>query len=230
MLGTFFLIMETNKILNIDCMDGFKLLQDKSIDHVFTSPPYNRKRNDKYQNYNDVIENYDIWLTNVINECLRVSKKYVFLNIMKTYYNKSDVFKLIGNFADKIQEIIVWEKTNPLPANGLNITNAYEFFIIFGNEPLKSNFTYTKNILSTAVNSDMEKEHRAIMKQEVADYFIKTFTKENELILDPFMGAGTSANSCIFYKRNYLGFEISKEYCELSEKRNSKSLGIFYCA
>jgi DNA modification methylase len=87
--------MEQNKIYHIDCLDGFKQLDDKSVNHVFTSPPYNRKRNDKYEHHNDCIDDYFGWLCNVIDECIRVSKGYVFFNIMKNYYNKQDVFKLI---------------------------------------------------------------------------------------------------------------------------------------
>lgn len=219
--------MEQNKIYHIDCLDGFKQLDNKSVNHVFTSPPYNRKRNDKYEHHNDCIDDYFGWLCNVIDECIRVSKGYVFFNIMKNYYNKQDVFKLIGKYSENIVEIIVWEKTNPLPANGNNITNAYEFFLIFGSDALKSNTTYTKNIISTAVNSDMTTDHKAIMKQDVAEWFIKNFTKENDLILDCFMGAGTTAITCKFNKRNFIGFELNEKYVELSNKRIYDALGLF---
>lgn len=219
--------MEINKIYQIDCLEGFKMIEDKSVTHTFTSPPYNRKRNDKYKHHNDIVDDYFGWICNVIDEAMRVSKGYVFFNIMKNYYNKQDVFKLIGKYSEHIVEIIIWEKTNPLPAAGASITNAYEFFIIFGNEPLKSNTTYTKNIISTAVNSDMTKEHKAIMKQDVADWFIKTFTKEGDTILDCFMGSGTTAISCKYYNRNFIGFELAKEYVELCEKRIYESLGLF---
>jgi len=128
---------------------------------------------------------------------------------------------------EQIVEIIIWEKTNPLPASGKSITNAYEFFIIFGNNALKSHTTYTKNIISTAVNSQMTKSHKAIMKQDVSDWFIDKFTNENDLILDPFMGAGTTALSCKKLGRKYIGFELEKEYVELSEKRIYESLGLF---
>lgn len=214
--------MNINEIYNIDCFDGFKMLEDNSLEHVFTSPPYNRKRNDKYKYHDDNIDNYFEFLCNTIDECIRISKGYVFFNIMKNYYNKKDVFKLIGKYSEQIQEIIIWEKTNPLPASGKSITNSYEYFIIFGDKPLKSNTTYTKNIISTSVNSKMTKEHKAMMKQEVCDWFIEKFTIEGETILDPFMGAGTTAISCINLNRNYIGFEIAPEYVELSNKRISE--------
>lgn len=219
--------MEENKIYNINCFDGFKMLENKSVNHVFTSPPYNRKRNDKYEHHNDIIEDYFGFLCNTIDECLRVSKGFVFFNIMKNYYNKQDVFKLIGKYSEQIVEIIIWEKTNPLPASGKAITNAYEFFIIFGSEALKSHTTYTKNIISTAVNSQMTKDHKAIMKQDVADWFIDKFTNENDLILDCFMGAGTTALSCRKLGRKYIGFELAKEYCELAERRLNDNLLLF---
>lgn len=211
-------MLELNKIYNMDCLEGMKQLDVDSIDYVFTSPPYNRKRNDKYSYYVDVKKNYFKWLCEVIDECIRVANKFVIFNIQKNYYNKEDVFKIIGKYADKIQEIIIWEKTNPMPANGKNITNSYEFFVIFGEDALKSNYTYTKNIISTSVNSDMPKTHRAVMKQDVADWFIKNFTFEECVVLDCFMGLGTTAISCKKYKRSFIGFELSPDYCRIANK------------
>lgn len=200
------------KIIKDDCFNFFKTLENKSIDHVFTSPPYNRKRNDKYKHYDDNIEDYFGFLCNAINESLRVSKGYVIFNLQKNYYCKRDIYKLIGYFEDKIQEVIIWEKSNPLPASGLSITNAYEFFIVFGSKPLKSNFTYTKNHITTSVNSNMPKEHKAVMKQDVSDWFIKNFTQKKDLILDPFAGLGTTAKSCLKYERDFIMIEKTEEY------------------
>ena len=92
-------------------------------------------------------------------------------------------------------------------------------FLVIGDEPLKSNTTYTKNVISTSVNSSMPKEHKAVMKQEVSDWFIEKFTNEGNVILDPFMGIGTTAISCKKMNRKYIGFEMIKEYCEMAEKR-----------
>lgn len=212
-------MLQINKFYNGNCFDLFERLEDNSVDYVFTSPPYNRKRNDKYTYYEDILIDYKAFLINLIEESLRVSKKFVFLNIQTNYYNATDVYALIGEYKDKIKQIIVWEKSNPMPANGFNITNSYELFIVLGNEALKSNFTYTKNIITTSVNSKMPKEHKAVMHPDVADWFIKMFTKENEIILDPCGGVGTTAISCINNNRNYICFELVKEYCDIADKR-----------
>lgn len=190
------------------------------MDITFTSPPYNRKRNDKYSNYDDAIDDYYGFLVSVIDECIKVTKKYVIFNLQANYYNRQDVYKVIGHYADKIQNIIVWEKLNPLPASGNDITNSYEIFLVIGDIPLRSNTTYTKNHISTAVNSESTtKIHKAVMKQDVADWFIETFTSENDVVLDCFMGLGTTGISCSKYNRRFVGMEINKEYFEIAQKR-----------
>ena len=209
--------MEKNKIYNENCLDTMAKMSNNSVDVVFTSPPYNRKRNDKYKYYNDTKADYYDFLVTVIDESIRVSKGNVYVNIMKNYYNKKDVFKLFGKYYNEIYEVFVWEKSNPLPASGLSITNAYEFIICFG-KSLKSNKTYTKNHLTTSV-AKMYKDHKAVMNDKVASFFIQNFTKENDIIYDPFMGCGTTALVAKNNNRNYIGSEIIKEYCEITNNR-----------
>lgn len=206
-------------ITNEDCMELLKRTPDKSIDYSFTSPPYNRKRNDKYENFVDINNDYLKLNIDVITELLRVTKKHIFYNIQANYYNRKDVYNLIGHFSKKIVDIHIWEKSNPMPASGNNITNAVEYFIILGTESLKSNSTYTKNIVTTAVNSEMPKNHKAVMKLDVAEYFISNFTQENDLILDCFFGYGTTAIACYNYNRCIIGSELDKDYYDASIKR-----------
>ena len=149
--------------------------------------------------------------------------KYLFLNIQTNFYNKKDVYRIIGDYCDEIQQIFVWEKSNPMPAQGFNITNAYEFFIVLGDKSLKSNYTYTKNVITTSVNSaTTTKIHRAVMKQEVADWFIYNFTIQRDIIFDPFMGLGTTGISCLRYNRDFIGIEKNKEYYDIASKRISE--------
>ena len=209
--------MIVNKVYNECCLKTMSKLEDNSIDVVFTSPPYNRKRNDKYAFYEDTKTDYFEFLVSVIDECLRVTKGNVYFNIMKNYYNKEAVFSLIGKYHKEIYEIFIWEKSNPLPAAGLSVTNAYEFVICFGTE-LKANKTYTKNHLTTSI-AKMYKEHKAVMNEKCANFFIENFTKPNQIIYDPFMGCGTTAKIALLNKRRFLGSEITREYCDITEQR-----------
>ena len=203
------------RLYNGDCFD---YLGEIECDYVFTSPPYNRRRNDKYANYSDTIDDYFGFLSRFVAE-VRYKKNF-FLNLQANYYNKAEVYRLIGNYCNDIQQIFIWEKTNPMPAAGNKITNAYEFFLVFGEHPLRANTTYTKNVISTSVNSEgTTKIHRAVMKQEVSDWFIEKFTKEGDVIFDPFMGLGTTGISCKKLNRDFVGIEINPQYFDIAKQK-----------
>lgn len=212
--------MKLNNIYNMDCFEGLAILEDKSIDYAFTSPPYNRKRNDKYSFYDDTITDYYGFLVMVIEQLRRVVKKHIFLNLQTNYYNKADVYRFIGAYADIIQNIIVWEKSNPMPANGRNVTNSYEFFIVIGDSSLKANTTYTKNHITTSVNSKCtSKIHKAVMNPDVARWMFDSFIPNGSTVIDPFMGFGTTAIVCKEHDCPYIGFEIVKEYCDIANQK-----------
>ena len=207
-------------LYNDDCFDVIKTIPDKSVDIAFFSPPYNRKRNDKYTNYEDTKGNYYEFLVETIEALQPKIKRHIFLNIQANYYNKVDVYKFIGTYANSIQQIFIWEKANPMPTPGKGITNAYEYFIVLGKDLLKSNTTYTKNHITTAVNSKTtSKIHKAVMSQEVSDWFIDKFTKTNDVVIDPFMGLGTTGVSCVKKDINFIGIEIDEEYFRIAEQR-----------
>lgn len=203
-----------------DCFKVFNLINDKGVDVSFTSPPYNRKRNDKYSDYNDNIEDYYSFLVEATDILIQKTKKYVIMNLQANYYNRKDIYKYIGHYADKIQNIIIWEKSNPTPAAGNSITNAYEYFIIIGDEALKSNTTYTKNHITTSVcKNPYNKVHKAVMNEEVSDWFIEKFTQKGDVVLDPFMGVGTTGVSCKKFNRRFVGIEKSQEYFNIAFNR-----------
>jgi len=197
-----------------------KRMPDNFVDITFTSPPYNRKRNDKYEHYEDTKEDFYEFLVETTDEMLRVTKGNVFINIQKNYYNKADVFKYIGAYCDKITEMFIWEKSNPLPASGASITNAWEFVIVLG-DTIKSNTTYTKNHITTSVNPDTNTLHKAMMHKDVANFFIEKFTNRGDIVYDPFSGSGTTALCAVENGCQYLGSEISEEYCKLSQEKIS---------
>ena len=198
------------EIFNEDCFETMGRMKDGEVDTVFTSPPYNRKRNDKYTHYDDTMSDYYTFLEFTIEESLRISKGNVFINIQKNYYNKADVYKIIGKFSDSICEMFIWEKSNPMPASGLSITNAYEFVLALG-KTLKSNTTYTKNHITTSV-ARMPDDHKAVMHHDIADFFIGKFSKTGDVVYDPFMGTGTTAKACKKFGVDCVGSESSDIY------------------
>lgn len=211
-------------LINGDSLEILKNFKDNSIDISLTSHPYNRRRNDKYNNkYKDTktdIEYYDMLCT-VTNELLRITRNHTFINVQKNYYNKKAIFDYIGKYSDRISGIFIWVKTNPTPASVLSITNSYEYIICFNNKVrLQSNTTYTKNVITTsAYKNPYRKIHRAVTNPIISDFFIDKFTKENNIVLDPFMGLGTTGVFCLSKHRKFVGIKLIREYYDIALNR-----------
>lgn len=219
--------MELNKIYNEDCFEGMGNIPDNSIDVVFTSPPYNRKRNDKYANYNDDVD-WNFLLNNTVYHSFKILKDdgFLFLNIQKNYYNSHEYFSFLGRYSEYISQVIIWGKNNPMPASGKNITNSYEIFVVLNKKssPLKAQHTYTKNLFMTNVNSKNKycKINKAVMNIDTCRKMFADFIGENKIVVDPFMGLGTTAVICKEFNCSYLGFEIDKKYSKMAQERINK--------
>jgi site-specific DNA-methyltransferase (adenine-specific)/site-specific DNA-methyltransferase (cytosine-N4-specific) len=82
---------------------------------------------------------------------------------------------------------------------------------------------YPTNVIHTATECS-NKNHSATFPEELPAWFIKLFTKEGDVILDPFIGSGTTAVAAIELKREYVGIDNNLEYIELARKRTQAKL------
>lgn len=85
---------------------------------------------------------------------------------------------------------------------------------------------YPTNVLHLATECN-NKKHSAAFPEELPEWFIKLFTKEEDVVLDPFMGAGTTALMAKKLGRNYVGFELNPKYKTIAEDRLFKEFGLF---
>ena len=244
------------ELINGDCLEKMKDIPGGSIDAVITSPPYNmnlRIRNGKYcsrqivkeistkyENFNDNLSMDDYFDFNkkVINECLRVSGT-VFYNIQFLTGNKVAMFRLIGDFADKIKEIIVWDKVNAQPAIGESILNSqFEIILVFDNynaiSRKFSNSNFKRGTLSNCWSikrgKNKFKTHGAVFPEELAVKIIKNFSREGDTILDCFLGTGTTGIAAKNLNRNFIGIEKDEAYFEIAKQRietTAKQLELF---
>lgn len=222
--------MMNEKIILGDCIEYLKNQNGKIFDEVFTSPPYNRIRNDTYAKFDDINTDYYKMLCELTENCLRLTKGNVIINIQSNLFNKIDVARWYGKFAEKLKGVVIWIKTNPQPAtnfrNGVySVTNAYESFYIFGDD--NQEFTANHkiyNYVSSSVNSEHFEGHGAVMKLEIAEWFIQNFTKKNDFVFDPFFGCGTTGVACIHSSRRWGGVELIPEYKAIAEKRIKSEL------
>ena len=86
---------------------------------------------------------------------------------------------------------------------------------------LNKDTVYPTNVLYLSTECS-NKNHSAAFPEELPSWFIKLFTKENDVVLDPFVGSGTSAVAAKKLGRNYIGIDIIREYCDLSENNLNK--------
>ncbi len=84
---------------------------------------------------------------------------------------------------------------------------------------------YLSNVIETSTDISL-KNHSAIFPIELPTWFIRVFTKEGDLVLDPFVGSGTTAVSAILNRRRYVGIELKKKYFNEAAKnvREAKAL------
>lgn len=221
-------------LIHGDCLEEMRKMSDGSVDVIFTSPPYNdsghtesdviNKRHHKYETTEN-IEHWYEWQCECIDEMLRVAKRQVLYNIQPILNNKRDVYKLIGKYADVIDNILVWYKPNAQPQHYEHrIGNFYEFVIVFKCsefDKLYINSNGYKNVIVQNINSNHEysRIHRALMSQKFSDEIIREFTLPTDVVLDPFMGLATTGLSCIKNQREFIGIEIYKPYFDVAEKR-----------
>ncbi len=213
-------------------------MQDDFIDIIVTSPPYNlgngrantNNPDLNYDNYKDDlnIEDYfkqtKIW----IDECLRVTKHYVFWNIGEYAGCKGIAGHIMSQYKDQLKETFIWIKNNPNPTGRGVVCNGYEYiFCLSKNDNTGRKFDYNnfgdnmiKNYIIKPVNNGKENGgHGYAFGEWLPKYFINYFSKKGDIIYDPFMGSGTTAVAAIQLDRKYIGSEISEKYVNIANKR-----------
>jgi len=242
-----------NQIVHGDCLEGMKKMDNDSVDLVITSPPYNLGnsiRGNLYSDYGDDLsqDDYYNFISSVLKELIRVTKYYVFFNFQVLTNNKLAYLKIFSEFKDNIKEILIWVKKQVAPASMPTcLSSQFEFVVVFAKKELAEKRTFeraffnnrTKGQLNTNViignNMSCAKEfnaekgtNKACFPQYLVRWFLKKFSTEGDVILDPFMGSGTSALVCQQMNRKYLGFEIDGEYVNVGQGRlGQKGLGGF---
>ena len=226
-------MLELNRIYNMDCLEGLKQIPDNSIDLVVTDPPYEiqtsgagiYKQPDK-QYVKELNLMKDGFSPEILDELCRVLKK---INIY-LFCSQKQIIPLLDYFVKEKGcnwNLLTWHKTNPVPACNNKYLTDTEFILFFREKGVKiygefkTKFTY----YVTPLNQKDKKlyKHPTIKPLEIVENLIVNSSREGDTILDPFVGSGTTAVASKKLKRNYIGFEISEEYCKIAEKRISET-------
>ena len=241
--------MKMIKIKNKDCLEFFKDVEDESVDCIITDPPYmisqkgksigrkslsnkNWKRKmdikldfGEWDNFNTEKEFFE-FTEKWFKECARVLKPkgwiYIFFDKQKTGY-----FDLLlgRKYGIKGRTIFAWLKSNPVPSfRKVNWLSASEFIWVGSKGDCKlKNFLHQKemhNNMTTPNKSSYGKtKHPTEKPKELIRKLVLVNTNEGDLVLDCFVGSGTTAKVCKELNRNFIGCEISKEYYNIAMDR-----------
>lgn len=230
--------MTINKLVNTfikgDCIKVMQSLPDKSVDLVVTSPPYNmgnssagskwkssKLLNDSYASYSDNLSynEYVQWQRNCLSEMLRLIKDdgAIFYN-HKWRIQKGvllDRREIVEGFP--VRQIVIWNRGSGFNFNRSFFVPSYEVIYIIAKPkfklvPKSNHHTDVWNILPARNNP-----HPAPFPVELAERIIaSTYAK---VVLDPFMGSGTTAIAANRLGRDFIGIDLSEEYCELAQER-----------
>lgn len=182
------------------------------------------KRHFKYKNA-EYREDWLEWQISCIDEMLRLANRVVLYNVQPLLSNKTDVYRLIGHYAERLHTILIWYKPNAQPQHYEHrMTNAYEMVLVLKAKKFDGLYVGTtgyKNVVVKNTNGDhrYSEKHRAVMCFDFCEEIVREFTLIGETILDPFMGLGTTGVCCVNNGRNFIGIEIDKEYFDLASDR-----------
>ena len=242
------LLFPNDFIDKIICGDSLKIMKqipDNSVDIVITSPPYNLKnstgngmkdpRGGKWKNaalckgyldHNDCMphDEYVKWQRDCLKEMFRIIPEdgAVFYNHKWRVQDGllQDRNDIVRGFP--VRQIIIWKRNGGINFNAGYFLPTYEVIYLIA----KKNFKLAPKANSFGdvweFGQEVNNPHPAPFPVSLIDRIIKSTNAK--IVLDPFMGSGTTAVASKINNRQYIGIEISKEYVKLAEKRISEIL------
>lgn len=226
--------MKINTIENADCVKAMKkCLDDESIDMIIADPPYVISRPSQLGTMPDR-KSQELALSSAIGIRILIIKmvkssgksfeKGGSLIVFNDVKKISIIIKQAEAAGLVYKDTIIWHKTNPMPRNiKRRYVSDIEVAIWFVKPGKKWTFNcinspYMSCIKKCSVESGggFKRIHPTQKPLKLITSFILTHTEENDIVLDPFMGSGTTALACLENRRRYVGFEIDKEYYESS--------------
>jgi len=225
-------------------------IPDNSLHLMITSPPYNvSKEYDENLSLNDYLE----LIKQVFKETYRVlvNGGRACINVAnigrKPYIPLSDLFsKIMIDIGFKMRGEIIWNKAagagvsmawgSWMSASNPVLRDVHEYILIFSkgdfnrNSKNKENtitkeqfMEWTKSIWIFNPESAKKINHPAPFPIELPLRLIQLFSFKNDIILDPFLGSGTTALAAIKSERHYIGYDINMDYIKLAERRLASS-------
>lgn len=228
-------VIEFDYIEQGDCLELMKNIPDKSIDLIVTDPPYLMVHDgsggafgkDKRQYHNEIDPLTYNFNLNVLNQLVRVMKK---INIY-IWCSKDQLRQYIDFFEDMDckTELLTWHKTNPVPTCNNKYLSDTEYLLFFREKGVKIYGEYnTKRKYYVTPTNKADKDtwgHPTIKPIDIIQNLIINSSQPGDIILDPFLGSGTTCVAAMNTHRHYIGFELDETYFDIACKRLDEAEG-----
>ena len=212
-----------------------ELIKNKlKVNHIITDPPYNISKKNNFStmssprkgvDFGEWDKKFDLfnWITDYVDLLDKNGSIIIFCSYLYISYIIDELQK---NNID-VKDLLVWQKSNPMPRN---VTRRYVQdmeFAIWGvkkgakwvfNKP--KDVSYLRSIFTTSTVAGLEKtEHPTQKSLKLMRKIIEIHTNKNDLILDPFMGSGSTGVAALDLGRRFIGIENDEKYFKIALER-----------
>lgn len=206
----------------------------KYVDAIVTDPPYNISKKNNFSTLNNPRKGVDFgnWdnnfdVINWISDYCDLLKPNGSIIIFCSYLFMSFLIKELEINDIDVKDVLIWRKTNPMPRN-VNRRYVQDMeFAIWGVKRggkwtfnKKDDKPYLRSMFETSVVSGSERTIHPTQKSlKLMEEIIEIHTNKDDVVLDPFMGSGTTGVACLKHGRKFIGVEVSDKFYDLAINR-----------
>lgn len=216
------------KLMNGDCLEMMKQIPDGSVDMVLTDPPYGMdyqsNRRVVQQKFLKIENDKDLsWTDELVDQCHRVMKDNTAIYFFCSWHNVG-FFKQAVERKFKVKNLIVWVKNNH-GSGDLKAGYAPKHeLVIYAN---KGRCLNRGKRMADVMEFDKIHSSKLVHPTEKNVSMLKVFVNQSsdagDVVLDPFMGSGTTGAACANTGRNFIGIELDPGYFDIASKRISEA-------
>lgn len=202
-----------------DCLELMKSIADGSVDLIVTDPPYGinltpQRESGKFKGTTVLGDDDLSWLPECVDEIHRIAKNAV---CVFCGWQKVDIFKREFEKRFTVKNILVWDKD--WFGMGNNYRPNYELCLLCCKTNITTKSKNKSNILKYRRLSPAKMLHSCEKPVALLEDLILELSEPRDVVLDPFMGSGSTGVACVNTGRKFIGIELDAGYFEIAKKR-----------
>ena len=222
------------KLYNVDCIELMKKMESESIDLIVTDPPYKTTKRGgtgnsggmcKKKEFNDGkggFKHNDVPIKVFVPELYRVLKEGSHCYIMTNHVNLQEMLNTCTESGFHFIKCLIWDKGNKIMGQCYMSQFEYILFLRKGKHK-KINNCGTSDILSIPNKKTKDENGKNLHDTEkpvnLMKILVENSSNESDLVLDPFMGIGSTGVACLNTNRRFIGIELDEKYFNIAKER-----------